>query len=592
MRYQIVNRSGEKMIITDKGLITHIKSAELRFINKEHRYKYGIMDSILHVDDLMILVTNAKNYSKFSAFFGDESIENSEEEAQYVIALTLFGKKSTGSILKTSVDLPEINTVYNGRSIELKMINEAIVECQVDGDKFRFSMNKAYGQLLIFGQETIKYWIYPEDVEDGEIQSLLQGEIFGKINWKMFAQAPLTLDVILDYFEDEPFLKKVWHTLHQTFERQKSHVITHDKAVVECSICGEKQVEMKVRAPREIEFEIEHLFYQSKAFRTENKKKPVSHHGFTSVISQSVSMMRIKNLLEKVSPTKANILLTGESGTGKTLIAQEIHLRSNRADQPFVMLNCAAIPESLIESELFGYEEGAFTGAKRSGKQGYFELAHRGTLFLDEIGELPLSSQGRLLEVLQSNSFYRIGGSKKITVDIRIIAATNLELQERVNSKLFRKDLFYRLNVFPIKVPPLRERIEDVAMLSRRILPKICDRLELEPRILGQEAVQKLTGYHWPGNVRELENVLERALIVCDGRVILPEHLQFGTLINERQTGNLREQLEHYEKSIIQDALIHSKYNKTITAQSLGIGRTTLFEKMKRYGLEGDLDVE
>jgi len=580
------------MILTENGVITHLKPTELKFIESASRYHYGMEDSILNTDDLIILVTKPKHFAKFSVFFGDEVIESSGDEAQYLVALTLFGKKSMGRIIKTHMDLPEISTVYNGRSVEIRMVNDDSLDCKVDGFSCKLKLNKEMGQLLIFGQESMKYWFFPEVVEAHEIHSLAGGKIIGKIKWPMLTQDPLCFNQIMQCFGDASFTDEVWFEAQNTLRTQQNHIITHDKAIIELSVYGEEQIEMKVRLPHEIDSEIEQLFYQSLSLRTDNTKKPVSHHGFTSVISQSASMGIIKTLLEKVSPTKANVLLTGESGTGKTLIAQEIHLRSNRAQEPFVALNCAAIPESLIESELFGYEEGSFTGAKRSGKQGYFELANHGTLFLDEIGELPLSSQGRLLEVLQSNSFYRIGGSKKITVDVRIIAATNLELQERVDAKLFRKDLFYRLNVFPIKVPPLRERLEDVAMLSRRLLPRICDRLELEPLILGQDAVKKLTGYHWPGNVRELENVLERASILCDGRVLLPEHLQFGVSENESDGDNLKNQLEHFEKRIIHDTLIHSKYNKTITAQKLGIGRTTLFEKMKRYGLEGDLDAE
>lgn len=580
------------MIVTGNGEITHIKPAELKFISKELRHLYGVEDSPILSDDLIILVNQPHKHSKNFQLFSDELRLLEDESAHHLIAITLFGKKSMGSIVKTSLDLPKMVTVFNGRSIEIQLTNDGFVICCVDNIKVRLPMNRNFGQLLIFSQNGLKYWISPEVNDDDEIEHIKSGVLMGKIHWETIEQEPLNLVTLLEFFKDKDFTREVLNTFEKTLQINQNHVLTNCETTVEFSIYGKNQVELTIRLEHEIELEIERLFYHTKALNLEKYREKVNPHGFTSVISQSPSMGHIKNLLEKVSPTKANVLLTGESGTGKTLIAQEIHLRSNRSDQPFVMLNCAAIPESLIESELFGYEEGAFTGAKRSGKQGYFELANKGTLFLDEIGELPISSQGRLLEVLQNNSFYRIGGSKKITVDVRIIAATNLDLEERVELKLFRNDLYYRISVFPIKIPPLRERLEDVTMLSRRILPKICDRLELEPMILGQEAVKKLTGYHWPGNVRELENVLERALIVCEGRVVLPEHLQINNEKNEDHSALLKHQIERYEKRVIYDALKLSKYNKTITARKLGIGRTTLFEKMKRYGLEGDFNAE
>ena len=580
------------MIVAGNGEITHIKLTELKYISKEYRYLYGIENLPVASDDLIIMINQPYKHTKMCPLFSDEKIQMVDDSAYYSIAITLFGKKSLDSVVKTSLELPKMVTIYNGKSVEIELTNDNHVLAIVDQIRIKLPMHKAFGQLLVFGQSGLKYCITPDVNDNFEIENIKNGYIFGKVNWDTFTEEPINLVKVLESFKDDDFTNQALIALDKTLKTQQNQIITNNEIGMEFSGYGKNQVELNIRLQEDIELEIERLFYHSKALNLEKQKNKRNPHGFTSVISQSSSMGYIKSLLEKVSPTKANVLLTGESGTGKTLIAKEIHLRSNRSHQPFVMLNCAAIPESLIESELFGYEEGSFTGAKRSGKQGYFELANQGTLFLDEIGELPISSQSRLLEVLQNNSFYRIGGSKKVTVDVRIIAATNLNLEERVDLKLFRKDLYYRLSVFPINIPPLRERIDDVSMLSRRILPKICDRLELEPMILSQEAVKKLTEYHWPGNVRELENVLERAIIISEGRVILPEHLQFNNESVEDYSTLLKHQVERFEKRVINDILILSEFNKTVAAQKLGIGRTTLFEKMKRYGIEEGSNAE
>ena len=254
-------------------------------------------------------------------------------------------------------------------------------------------------------------------------------------------------------------------------------------------------------------------------------------------------------------------------------------------------INCAAISYNLLESELFGYEEGAFTGAKKGGKSGLFDMAYGGTLFLDEIAEIPLTLQGKLLEVMQSKTYFRVGGTKKREIDVRFIAATNKDLEQMVKDKCFREDLFYRINVFPIEIPPLRDRIESIHAIVSDILPEICERLEIEPVIIDYEALEKIKSYSWPGNIRELENVLEKAAILCDKKIvpseniIIPDSREYETKLK-----TLRELREECEIEAIRNAVCIYRGDKFKAAKHLGIGKTSMFDKIKKYGiiLKGD----
>lgn len=294
----------------------------------------------------------------------------------------------------------------------------------------------------------------------------------------------------------------------------------------------------------------------------------------------------IERLLQKGSVTNTTILLTGESGTGKTFLAREIHDNSKRSSKPFIQVNCAAIPYTLMESELFGYESGAFTGAKKGGKKGYFELANEGTLFLDEISEIPYTLQGKLLEALQSKSFFRVGGEEKITSDIRVIAATNKDLKELVRTRQFREDLYYRINVFPVAIPSLRERKDALYSIISDILPDICFRLGINPVMISSEAYDKLLKYSWPGNIRELENVLEKAAILSDGDIIFPNDIVINESIAiDSLPVTLKDAREQAEKDVIRRAIELFQGNKERAAEYLGIGRTAIFEKIRKYNI-------
>ncbi|MBE3581466.1 MAG: sigma 54-interacting transcriptional regulator [Thermoanaerobacteraceae bacterium] len=313
---------------------------------------------------------------------------------------------------------------------------------------------------------------------------------------------------------------------------------------------------------------------------------------FGQLVGKSTAMQEVYRLIEKVAPTDATVLIRGESGTGKELVARAIHYRSLRSEAPFVSINCAALPENLLESELFGHARGAFTGAVAA-KKGLFEEAHEGTLFLDEIGDISLSLQAKLLRVLQEGEFIRIGETRPRRVDVRIIAATNRDLEGAIKEGSFRPELFYRLNVITLWLPPLRERRDDIPLLARHFLEQACQRLGKDIKGFTAEAMDALIRADWPGNVRELENVIERAVILCEGNRIeltdLPRDLRnraanaAGWAYTQGMT--FREAVEAYEVQLLIKALEESKWVQARAAEILGLKRSTLNEMLKRYRL-------
>jgi two-component system nitrogen regulation response regulator NtrX len=309
-------------------------------------------------------------------------------------------------------------------------------------------------------------------------------------------------------------------------------------------------------------------------------------------------MAKLKEQIMLVAPSNASVLITGENGTGKELVARSIHFYSQRKDGPFVEVNCAAIPEELIESELFGHEKGAFTGAVAQ-RKGRFDLADGGTLFLDEIGDMSLKTQAKVLRILQERKFERIGGNRTIEVDVRIIAATNKVLEDEIRAGKFREDLYYRLNVVPFTVPPLRERREDIPLLVEHFLEMFCQREGLERKVITPEALEMLKSCAWPGNVRELKNVVERLVIMTPGRSItashIPESIAYGDIYRAAGTGrldavlelaSLREAREEFEKEFILQKLEENNWNISKTAESIELERSNLHRKIKSYGID------
>jgi transcriptional regulator with PAS, ATPase and Fis domain len=316
------------------------------------------------------------------------------------------------------------------------------------------------------------------------------------------------------------------------------------------------------------------------------RKELDAKHTFEDILSKSPKMQHIFELIPTIAESESTVLITGESGTGKGLIAQALHNQSPRAGNPFITVNCGAIPDTLLESELFGYKAGAFTDARRN-KPGRFVLAQGGTIFLDEIGDVAPAIQAKLLRVLQDKVFEPLGGVQSIKADVRIITATNMNLRELVEEGRFRTDLYYRINVFRLDLPPLRERMEDIPLLVNHFIAKFSALKGKEISGVSPEALASIMKHEYPGNVRELENIIEHAFVLCPGGMIQPDHLpdelQPRTSLARRETIDL---LSEYEKDLILSALQKNHWNRLKTAKDLGIHKTTLFRKIRKLGID------
>lgn len=316
---------------------------------------------------------------------------------------------------------------------------------------------------------------------------------------------------------------------------------------------------------------------------------------FSNIVGKSKGIQEIFKIVKQIADSKSTVLIMGESGTGKELISRAIHFNSNRKNYPFITINCAAIPDTLIESELFGHERGAFTNAFEK-KLGRFEIAHQGTLFLDEIGELSLPTQAKILRFLEEKSFYRVGGSKSIKVDVRLICATNKNLKQMIKNGSFREDLFYRINVVPIVIPPLRERKEDIPLLVDHFIKKFNAENNKNIKGISQKALELLMRYEWPGNVRELENLIERIITLTPHEIIQEDDLPFlhdgPTIINILKESILSGKVsfhkaeEEFEKTVILDALKRTNFIQSRAAELLGISRRILKYKMDKLGID------
>ena len=358
----------------------------------------------------------------------------------------------------------------------------------------------------------------------------------------------------------------------------------YDRMVKFVGVVG-SMIAHAVKVHRLIAAERRHLEDENQTLRRELKGR----YDFSNIIGTSGPMRHVYEQVAQVARTNTTVLLRGESGTGKEVVAHAIHYNSTRARKPFIRVSCAALPQDLIESELFGYEKGAFTGAQAL-KKGRFELAQGGTLFLDEIGDLNLSTQVKLLRVLQEREFERLGGTETIHTDLRLIAATNKDIEKAITDGAFREDLYYRLNVFAIFIPPLRERKPDILLLADHFLEKFSRSLQKPIKRISTPAIDMLMAYHWPGNVRELENAIERAIVVCDSQVVHAHHLP-PTLQTAEASGTmisrpLADSIAAFESDAIQDALKSARGNRAKAARLLSTTERIFNYRVKKYGID------
>ncbi|MEE9608218.1 MAG: sigma-54 dependent transcriptional regulator [Myxococcota bacterium] len=333
---------------------------------------------------------------------------------------------------------------------------------------------------------------------------------------------------------------------------------------------------------------VQHALEQSRLQR-ENRRLRAQALRAHEILGASDAIVKLKQQIAVAAPTNGWVLINGENGTGKELVARQIHIQSKRCDKPFIEVNCAAIPQELIESELFGHEKGAFTGAVAR-KRGKFELAHGGTILLDEIADMSLMTQAKVLRVLQEHSFERVGGSETIDVDVRVIAATNKDLEREIAAGHFREDLYYRLNVLPFHVPPLRERSEDVPVLAATFVEEFCAESATQPKRIGKGALRQLRAYSWPGNVRELRNLMERLVILAPGDAIqegdLPEAMRFVAARRAAEAETLDGARRSFEREYLLAKLREHGWNISRTAEAIGIARESLSRKIKALQIE------
>ena len=588
-------KKANSLIVSQDGKIGFIGRKFFSYLNLKKKNPFAYPDGALIKGDLIVYID-----------LDCEKLTWQEEEALSIIGLNVkkVDKKMIHVGIYDNLNIQPIykcikndsienhkyiETLFDGNSISVSFNQmKSRIEVSLNGQIVTALIGKTSNALFCFDALGLKYFNYSQIGRIEDTIYLFKGESY------------LGCSIIEDYFGSDINAKDIFTEVFFNVLEEAKQV----ESFVISTYNGDNFyiINNRIKMPDK---EYNYYYIEGKQDILENMDSETSYYrnlvkednkSSNNILSSSFrlrgqdpALLKIKSLLQKACATGVTILLTGESGTGKTFMANEIHKNSKRSKAAFIHVNCAAIPYQLIESELFGHEEGAFTGAKKGGKKGYFEMAQNGTIFLDEITETPLALQGKLLEVIQNNTFYRVGGSEKIKVDVRLIAATNRNLKQLVLSKEFREDLYYRINVFPVELPPLRSRNKALYEIINDVLPEICEHLEIEPLIVSGQALQKMKHYSWPGNIRELENVLAKAAIMCDGKVIMPEDIEFQeqeTSCSESITGTLGKQKEFYESKIILDALKRCNGEKMRTAEYLGISRTNLFEKIRKYGLD------
>ncbi len=476
---------------------------------------------------------------------------------------------------------------------------ETLIE--VNDHSYRLGYFSSVGNIVVIDGSTgdIKFFqAKGYSVRNEDVGNLLRGQTY-------MAKTTENVDIdvtglkFLDLFDRSALSEQLFAVLNGRTDRINNQLYEINKRPFICSIIpwndGESQdggknqtkgVFLVIHSAEQLDRLLEdrnEIIRQIEENTTASDRRPeFPADEFSGFIGKSSKTLEVKYMAHKASKNKFNVLLTGESGTGKSQLAREIH-RAGNPDSPFIEVNCNAIAPSLFESELFGYVGGAFTGAKSEGKIGFFEAADKGTIFLDEIGEIPLDIQVKLLHVLQNKMIYRVGSSRPIKVNVRVIAATNKNLEEEVAQGRFRQDLFYRINVFPIEIPPLRERKADLYLLLNQILKRTCEEYEMDIKQFSGQALQELLSYNWPGNVRELENVIERSVTLCESNIIYPEHLRLG---KGDIPVTMKEMLAREEARILEMTLMKHNGDKRKAMEELDMSKTVFYDHLKKYHIK------
>jgi len=600
-----------------EGLIVIDSNGKIQIYNKKAKEIFGIINNgkqchdkgkikigdIVIIGDNMLGVDDGELDAKKLQSIGihDEDIQKGDA----IVAIGVYKRKDIPPVYKylKSDQLEEtlkLKAQYLGINIGIiiDFINR-IITIEVNDEKYTMSYINSIGHMVILDGNTKMMKFYQSNgytARDESISDILKGKTYMAKGEKSGI-----LNVIgKNIFE----IHKGSYTIKEFYDVARGENISYEDEFKEingfptmCSLMPIDKNGKRVGAALKVEDiseirkvidERDKALQKLDEMERELIRKRSLKQAFPDIIGESKKIEYVKKLALKASKTNSTVLILGESGTGKTALAKSIHENSELRDKPFVHVNCGAISSNLLESELFGYEKGAFTGASSEGKKGLFEMANEGTMFLDEIGEMPLNLQVKLLQVLQNKYFYRVGGTERVNVNVRIIAASNKNLEQEMSEGRFREDLYYRISVFPIFIPPLRERIEDIYPLVNNLLPKICRKVGTDEKRLSAEAINILTKYNWPGNIRELENVLERAVILADKNTILSKHIELPK--NDRMLAPkiimpLKKELELCEKDAIMRAINYYNGDKKKAMEALNIGKTSFYEKIKRYGL-------
>lgn len=600
------------IFIDNKGKIQIYNNRAKEIFGIEHNYDFSHSSGKIEKGDIVIIGDNSLGQD--DGGLSAEALEcigirdKNIARGDAIIAVGRYNDESTKSSVYKYIknddlaDRLELNCLYDGVKISgaIDFLKRTITLC-VNDDKFTINYINCIGHIVVLDPEGkhVKFYQTLGYTARGEsINELLNGktyrgkgkdsELFDVIGKGLFEihNENLTIKEFYDAAtgKDIRYLNQFKEingkpTICSLFPVDKDG--KREGAVLKIEDISEIK---KIIKERDEAFE--KLVLMERRLNEEESTKEL----LPEILGESREIINVKKLAIRASKTNSTVLLLGESGTGKSLLAKSIHNNSKNKDKPFINVNCGSITETLLESELFGYEGGAFTGAKGGGKAGIFESAQGGTIFLDEIGEISPYLQVKLLQVLQDKTFYKVGGSKKIEVDMRIIVATNRNLEEEILKGNFREDLYYRINVFPIWIPPLRERKQDIYTLVKNILPQICKRTGCEEKTISSEATGLLLNYDWPGNIRELENVLERAINLAEGNIILTKHLSVkkpkDIEYEDNEIRPLKDAVNYAEKKAIEKAILYFKGDKKAAMDSLKIAKTSFYEKLKKYNLE------
>ena len=606
--------------LIDEGLIVIDDKGKIKVYNREAAAIFGIDPRIgpghesgkIKKGDIVLIADNALGRDDGDlapedlADLGAKRFDFEKGDA-FVLIGKNDGKKEDAfyKITKYENEKLSIEQEILNRNIKVEInFDKKLLQIKVDDEFYPFYYSIAAGNLVILDGKTAKVKFYQTrgyTARKEDIRSILKGKKY--IRKGPQGEVPKVYDKhISSYHSDSYIIKRLLEIAKGNENGIKNQEAIINGVPTRCTMTSIKEnnevigAMLKVEDIRELKTiiaERDKALNSKKYLEKQLNKREQRDEAFKKILGASEKFEKAKKMAYKASESISNVLLLGESGTGKNLFAKAIHNASQRKKEEFVYINCASIPENLFESELFGYEKGSFTGALESGKEGKLEKADKGTLFLDEIAELPLSLQAKFLHFLQSRRYTRVGGLEEKEVDVRFIFATNKNLEKQVRKGEFREDLYFRINVLPIYLPPLRERREDIPLLVNKLLSRINKKLSKDIKDISSEAMKYLMSYEWKGNIRELENVLERAINICDNKKIrvndLPAKIVNQTSQDQRVKvkgiGSLEKTVEEAEKELIQKVLNYTDGSRKKAIEILEIGKTSFYERLNKYDL-------